>query len=55
MRQFEMGHKIAVAIERGAGAGAKRQHHLQASAVDEPEVPHIGVVEDAHGLAESLG
>ncbi len=55
MRQFEMRHDSAILEDRGAGAGAEGQHHLDAFALDCPEALDIGVVQDSHRLFPLLG
>src|SRR6267143_4263461 len=51
MPALEMRHDLAVAEERGAGAGAERQHHFQPVPLDRAKTLNVGVVEDTYRLS----
>ena len=55
MRQFEMRHDPAVLENRGAGAGAQGQHHLDPFAPDRAEALDVGIVHNPHRLMPLLG
>src|SRR6516162_5795192 len=54
MGELEMGHDFAVAKDRRAGAGSKRQHHFNSLALDRAKTLDIGIVEDPDRLTQML-
>src|SRR6516164_6728386 len=53
--EFQMRNDLAVAEDRGTGAGAERQNHLHTAALDRAKALHICIVEHAHRLAPMPG